>query len=89
MNQKAYNQLVKENRLLFWWVAEGKLKNLSQGSVVEAILNLGTVDSVKKLFKILGIKQVAKIFHQKTSGPRTNYYPEVINYFKLYFARHA
>ena len=89
MNQRSLNQLVEENRGLFWYIPENKLHYLSKETIVEGLLNLGTVDTVKRLIQILGIKQVAKIFKEKTKGPRINYYPQVVNYFNLYFNRHA
>lgn len=82
-------QLIKENRSLFWSIDENSLVQLSDDAVVEAILNLGDKESVKQLVAIMGIDAVASIFFRQISGHRSNYYPQVANYFNLYFKRYA
>ena len=62
---------------------------ISIESVVEAILNYGNEQSVKHLFHIVGIQQVADIFYHQIAGPRPNYFPQVTNFFDLYFQKHA
>ena len=40
--------------------------------------------------KLLGLKHLATIFFNATQNrPRHNYFPEVENYFRLYFQRHV
>lgn len=87
--KNSLHQLVKKNRTLFWSVDENALDQLSDDAVVEAILNLGDKQSVKQLIAALGIDEVATIFFRQTSGHRTNYYPQVANYFNEYFKRYA
>lgn len=83
-------ELIKENTHLFWWVPEDKKQNLSLDSIVEAILNFGNSKSVKKLFDTVGITTVANIFKKNTENrTRINYYPDVVNYFNLYFEKYA
>lgn len=66
-------------------------KHLSKEAIVEAVLNYGTWEDVQKIFAILGIKKVAKIFFKQLKGRRTrnNYDPKIRNYFQLYFRRYA
>ena len=81
---------IKKNKHLIWWVKD--YKKLKAESIVEATLNYGDWEDVQTLIKILGIKKVAKIFRAKSpksSMGRTNYFPEVINYFKHYFNKYA
>jgi hypothetical protein len=82
-------QFIKKRNYLFWYVKEPE--KVSDESLVEAVLNLGNWEDFKKLIKLLGIKKVAKIFKKETSPKRirTNYRPEVKNFFSLYFKRHA
>jgi uncharacterized protein YerC len=82
-------ELIKENTHLFWWVPEDKKKNLSLDSLVEAILNYGNSESVRKLFDYCGIKKVAEIFYKQTAGQRTNYLKQTKHYFSLYFKKYA
>lgn len=81
---------IKQRPYLFW--STKNLDHLSHEAIVEAILNYGDWDDFQKLIKILGIKKVAEIFWKKSKFSkigRTNYRPEVINYFNLYFSKYA
>ena len=49
----------------------------------------GDFPDVKKMISILGIKKVAAIFRKQISGQRINYFPEIKNYFELYFKKYA
>ncbi|MFA6047426.1 MAG: hypothetical protein WCV59_01710 [Parcubacteria group bacterium] len=82
-------QFIKKRKYLFWYVKHPEKVN--DEALVEAVLNLGNWDDVQKLFKLLGIKKVAKVFKKETSPKRMriNYRPEVKNFFSLYFKRHA
>jgi hypothetical protein len=49
-------------------------------------LNYGDWDDVQEMIKILGIEKTAEIFRLKSPKSkmgRTNYRPEIINYFSL------
>lgn len=80
---------IKSKPYLLWYVKDKS--KVSPEAVVEAVLNYGDWPDVQKLIKILGIKKVAKIFNQQQhlSSGRTNYRPEVANYFNLYFKKYA
>ena len=82
-------KFILENKNLFWYIKEDKLSNLSLNSLVETILNFGTLESVKKLFSLIGVNEVYKIFKMQTKRKRNNYFPQVKNYFDHYFKRHA
>jgi len=88
-NNPEMKQFIKKHRNLWWWVPEDKKEHLKPETVVEAILNYGDIKDVKELFDLLGIKQVAAIFERQIAGPRPNYRPQTINFFKQYFKRHA
>lgn len=62
---------------------------LSDESIVEHTLNYGDWDDVQKLIAIMGMKKMARIFKKQISGWRTNYRPEIKNYFDLYFKQYA
>lgn len=81
--------LVKKNRSIFWSVGSTSLDKLDESSIIEGILNYGNLESVKELFSILGTEEIAKVFHRQISRKRHNYFPQVNNYFDLYFKRHV
>ncbi|MBI2439471.1 MAG: hypothetical protein HYV45_02635 [Candidatus Moranbacteria bacterium] len=81
------HQFIQSRSHLVWYA--GNLEHLSEDSIVEHTLNYGTWKDVQELIHILGVKRVALDFHQKASLPRTNYRPEIKNFFQLYFDHHA
>jgi hypothetical protein len=81
---------VRKRKHLFW--STKNYDGLSNGAVVEAILNYGDMNDVRELISLLGMQTVAKIFYEKSKkskAGRQNYRPEVINYFDLYFQKYA
>ncbi len=89
MNDSELKEFIKENSHLFWWIDPREIENIELPFLVEAVLSYGNEKSVKKLFELVGIKTVADIFERQISKRRTNYHPRTINFFKLYFDRHA
>lgn len=89
MDHTQIQALIKENGSLFWSIPEKDKENISLDSLVETILNYGNERSVKQLLGIIGIQQVAEIFYRQISKKRSNYFPQVKNYFNLYFQKHA
>ena len=81
------NEFIKKRPYLVWYTKN--YDGLSKETIVEATLNYGDWDDFKELVKILGIRKMAEIFRKQTSGFRTNYRPEVSNYFRLYFNKYA
>jgi len=89
-NSEELKEFIKQHSPLWWWLPEEAKENLSLNSIVEALLNYGSIEDIKKLFGIVGIKKVAEIFYEATRDrQRTNYSPAIENFFKLYFERHA
>ena len=78
---------VRKRKSLFW--STKNYDGLSKEAVVEGILNYGNMDDVRELINLLGMQEVAKIFHDQTNRPRINYRPEIKNYFQLYFQKYA
>jgi hypothetical protein len=78
------------HRPLFWSVSDTQLSNISDTLLVETILNYGNLEDVKELIQFMGLQEVALVFRQSISQRlRHNYFPEVANFFQLYFNRHA
>lgn len=84
------HSFIKKRPYLIWYVND--YDALDAAAIVEATLNYGDWADVQELIDILGVCEVAKIFREKsvpsTIG-RSNYRPEVANYFRLYFAKYA
>lgn len=81
------HEFIKKRPYLIWYVKD--LDKVSERAIVEAVLNYGDFDDVKKMIDILGIKKVASIFRKQAKQKRCNYYPEIKNYFTLYFNKYA
>jgi len=81
------NKIIKNNPYLIWYTKN--YDNLSDESVVEAVLNYGDWHHFKQLIKALGIKKTAKIFKKEADKKRSNYKPKVKNYFSLYFNKYV
>ncbi len=62
MNSPEIKEFIKEYSYLFWSTAENEKENISHEQLVETILNYGDLPAVKKLFNLLGIENVARIF---------------------------
>jgi hypothetical protein len=89
-NNKELKQFIRQHSPLWWWVPEAAKANLSLSAVVEALLIYGSIEDIKNLFGIVGIKKVAAIFYESTRDrQRSNYPPEIKIFFTLYFERHA
>ncbi len=81
------SEFIKKRPSLVWHIK--KYDKLSKEAVFEAVLNYGDWEDFKILLKILGAKEAARIFREKSKAKRNNYNTKTINYFELYFDKHA
>ena len=79
--------IILQKPYLAWYVKDPK--KLSDASVLEHVLNFGNWGDVKEFIQIKGIKETAQIFTQSIKRPRSNYSPEVEQYFRNYFERYV
>ena len=92
MNSPEVKQFIREHSTLFWYTPEDKKEEISNEFLVETILNYGDIDATIQLFKLLGIKEVAKIFFDSiniSKRRRGNYHELTINYYTLVFRKYA
>lgn len=89
MNSPEIKAFIRKHSSLFWYIPEDKKEDINEEVLVEFILNYGTMEDVKELFRILGIKEAAQAFYKATGRKKLNYYPEVYNYFDLFFKKYA
>ena len=80
-------KFIKKRKHLVWYVKNPE--KLNNEAIVEAVLNYGDWDDVQKMIKILGIREVSKIFKKELKNKRCNYFSDTKNYFNLYFNRYA
>jgi len=89
MNTPEVKAFIRKHSALFWYIPEDKKEDISHDVLVEFILNYGSLEDVKMLFKILGVEQAAKVFFRAEGRRKLNYFPEVYNFFSLYFKKNA
>jgi len=89
MYSSELKAFIKEKSNLFWYTPEKKKEDISPELLVETILNYGTLEEVKTMIRIMGIKEVASIFFSAQGRKKMNYYPEIYNYFSLFFKKYA
>jgi len=89
MNTPEIKEFIRENSTLFWYFPEEEKENIDHEILVEFILNYGNEKSVKRLFELLEINNVADIFYKQTNRARVNYHKSTVHYFNLYFNRYA
>jgi len=80
-------ELIKRKPYLIWYTAT--YDQLDDAPIIEAVLNYGDWEDVQDIIKILGIKRVSEIFHTYAFRARTNYFPQIQNYFSLYFDKYV
>lgn len=91
-NSPEIKAFIRENAQLFWYTPDEKKEDISHELLVEHILNYGTLDAVRKLFKIMGIENVARVFFTaigQSERKRGNYHELTLNYFSLVFKNYA
>jgi hypothetical protein len=90
-NSPELKALIRKNAHLFWYSKDSEKENLPLPVVLEFFINYADKEDIKALFHIVGIKNAAAVFFEQVKqwGSRTNYFPELQNYFTLYFTRYA
>lgn len=92
MNSPEIKAFIRENSHLFWYTPEDKKEEISLEFLVETILNYGDINALKKMLDLIGIKNTAKIFFNSinlSNRRKGNFHELTINYFTLFFKRHA
>lgn len=78
---------IKKRKYLVW--STRNYDGLSTEAIVEAVLNYGDFDDIRKMISILGMKKVAGSFRKQIRRRRNNYDPKIMDYFKRYFQKYA
>ena len=91
-NSPQLKALIRQNAHLFWYTKDSEKENLPLPVVVEFFLNYAESNSVKKLFKIVGIGKIKEIFENQinlSQRASNNYTALSKNFYTLYFAKYA
>jgi len=92
MRSEALKAYIRQRGALFWYSPGDKGETVSDELLVEHILNYGTMDDVRELFRVMGLQRVAEVFFRSitlSERRKNNYTPIALNYFTLLFNRHA
>jgi hypothetical protein len=89
MNSPEIRQFIREHSNLFWYTPEDKKEDISHEFLVETILNYGSLEDVRELVKLMGIRQLATVFFGMQGRKKMNFYPEIYNFFSLVLRRYA
>ncbi|MDR3654040.1 MAG: hypothetical protein P4L34_13855 [Paludibacter sp.] len=89
MRTPELKEFIQQHSSLFWYTPQDKKVDVSDEFLVETILNYGTLNEYKDLEKLMGIKEISSVFMGIKGRKKLNYFPEVYNFFYLYFKKHA
>ncbi|MDX1903379.1 MAG: hypothetical protein SFU27_04400 [Thermonemataceae bacterium] len=82
-------QIIEKNKHLFWYFDKKKLDKITKPILIEFILNYGDMTALRELLETLGKEEVAREFAKAIKNDRHNYFPQVKNFFHLYFQRYV
>jgi hypothetical protein len=92
MRSPEVKKFIDDHQYLFWYSPAPKSETVSDELLVEMVLNYGSMDELRNLFAVMGIKEVARIFFgsiNKSERRKGNYHDLTLNYFTLLFSRYA
>jgi hypothetical protein len=89
MNTPEIKAFIREHSNLFWYTPQEKKEDISPELLVETILNYGNLEQIQTLIRIMGITEMSKVFFNATGRKKLNYYPEIYNFFELFFKKNA
>jgi len=90
MMSKELADFIQQRKALFWYTPADRLEGITVSFLTEIILNYGSLEDVRALFAAAGVQKVAKAFREATcESMRDNYFPEVKNFFTLYFDKYV
>ena len=89
MRTQAVKDYIDRHQDLFWYTPAPKSEKVSDDLLVETILNYGTMDDVRELFRVKGIMNVAETFKHFSGRKKMNIFPEIYHYFNLYFSKYV
>ena len=92
MYSPELKNFIRDHSSLFWYTPEDKKEEVSPEFLVEMILNYGDMEAVRNLIRLMGMNEVARLFHgdiNLSERRKGNYHELTLNYYTLLFNRHA
>jgi len=89
MKSPELKTFIQQHASLFWYTPQDKKEDISDELLMETMLNYGTIDDFIQLKKLMGVSYLANIFMGLEGRKKMNYYPEIYNFFYLYFQKYA
>lgn len=89
MNSPEVKAFIREHADLFWYVPNDKKEDISEGVLVEFIINYGTLNDFLRLGQLIGLKKIYDIITNLEGRKQGNYFPELLNFYTLYLQRNA
>ena len=89
MRSQEVKDFIRKNSYLFWYTPEDKKEDISDEFLMETILNYGTLDDFITFKNILGVSYLSNLFFNLERRKKLNYFPEIYNFFSLYFQHYA
>ena len=69
MRSEELKQYIRDRGTLFWYSPGDKGETVTDELLVVHILNYGTMDDVRELFRVMGLRQVAAVFRSGGNSP--------------------
>jgi hypothetical protein len=91
-NAPELKALIRKNAYLFWYSKDSEKENLPLSVVLEFFINYAQLEDIKELFKIVGIKNAAKVFFEeigKSERAANNYDNLSRNFYTLLFTKYG
>jgi hypothetical protein len=89
MRSPELKSFIQKHSALFWYTPQDKKEEISDELLIETILNYGTLDDFKELEHLMGRTYMSSIFMNLEGRKIGNYFPEIYNFFYLYFSKYA
>jgi hypothetical protein len=89
MNTDQIKSFIYQHSALFWYIPEDKKENISHELLVETIFNYGSLNDALTLTSMLGTENVYRILKNMKGRKKMNMYPEIYNFFMLYFEKNV
>ena len=89
MRTPELKAFIRQNSALFWYIPEDKKEDVSDELLVETILNYGTLEDFRRLERLMGRSKLSAVFMNLEGRKKGNYFPEIYNFFYLYFSKYA
>ena len=83
------DEFIENNKHLFWYINKDKLPEISNDVLVEFIFNYGQWEDIKQLVKIIGFKELKRVYQNIKGRQIGNYIPEMYDLLERIVTKYA